>query len=426
MAKELDDTLGDNEEEIDDLEDQVNDVLTKGKTLLYTSLYIDFYDCLYAQRLRWTNHYIPVRYRRPDGLYTEGYIRTVKKREDDLHLLFYKVFSSGREAQTIEVPYKSLYPTYRKFTHLSICFPVTESPVDPIQGPEAIMKDIPPTPLVDIHKIFDTYPGASWTAAEICSMLAAPGSEQFVAKLPNLEQKGTKLCLIKNQVEAAYVLRTLTAPTISTPTKVATSIHDLKDQYNACTRCALGQSRKDRGASIVFGRGNVRDPQIFVIGEAPGAQEEEHGVPFFTEAPAGSILYKVMTAAGIDQNTDCYITNSVLCRPVIGDANGKPEANHITECNSRLKTELALLKPKVVLLLGAYAFRSFYGKDAGSISSRLGWQEEHDKYSVYLAYHPSYIARQLNFAKPEDKSKVKAEYLTHFTEIKKKINGSTT
>jgi uracil-DNA glycosylase family 4 len=90
-------------------------------------------------------------------------------------------------------------------------------------------------------------------------------------------------------------------------------------------------------------------------------QEEKTGITFFPEAPAGGVLFKVMSAVNISQ-ADCYITNSVLCRPEpdtgANTQNGKPEQEHIAACSSRLKMELLITGAKVVVLLGAYAYSS--------------------------------------------------------------------
>jgi DNA polymerase len=207
---------------------------------------------------------------------------------------------------------------------------------------------------------------------------------------------------------------------------VANSIAELKEIYKDCTLCHLGTKRKTRGSPVVFARGKDSKLDLFLIGEAPGTQEERDGIPFNPVAPAGGILDKVMKAVGIDQ-ADCWISNSVICRPAPEEGekgeNGKPDAESIDYCNARLKNELAILQPKVVVLLGSVAYRAFYGKDIEQITKNVGWADQNGSIKTYVLLHPSYIARQLSFAQKDETktAEIKQEYLNHWLEIKKAI-----
>lgn len=383
-----------------------------------------YYHLLYKQRAQWTKHYVPVRFWDKEmELYVEGYIRTiVAPRFDYTSVEVTRLFRAEGQLPIALISFWDVHPTYRKIMRQDENGNVV--PMEPVTVPEGFKLEMDKLPPANIKRLYELYKGLQWTPLEICSMLNLEEAKaEFITKLPFMVKAGSRRCLITAEITDTYTLKMedKSAPVGGGCNRMI----DLRDTYKNCTKCELGTKRAARDASVVFGRGNIFDTKLFIIGEAPGMKEEEDGIPFNPTAPAGSILLKVMEAAGIDQNTECYLTNAVLCRPESeqeGTQNGKPTADAIVACNSRLKNELALLKPKVVLLLGSTAYHAFYGKPpAGSLSSHLGWVEETEKYSVYLAYHPSYIARQLSFlTDPAKKTQFKTDYLKCFQEIKAK------
>ena len=237
-------------------------------------------------------------------------------------------------------------------------------------------------------------------------------------------QKSTawRKCTITGEEAPTYKLRgmQMRQPPIYT-------IQALKDFYKTCTKCSLGIARRNRGIKETCqGRGKP-DARGLIIGEAPGRVEEETGLVFHPSAPAGRILARAMTQAGTTQD-EWYIDNAVCCRPLPKEMdtyaeNGKPEAEHLTACSTRLKTLVLLLKPKVVVLLGAYAYAAWYGHHPQKLGPATGWQP--DKWpKVYVMYHPAYYARKAQKIRPDQRKRLAREYVEEWKKIVEVLHGN--
>lgn len=125
-------------------------------------------------------------------------------------------------------------------------------------------------------------------------------------------------------------------------------LEEFKAKWSNCNQCSLHTGR----TQVVFGDGNI-NARIAIIGEAPGEQEDLHGKPFFPDAPAGSLLNKMLGALDVEiPRDDIYITNTCVCRPHIGDRNRAPTSEEISSCNARLIEELAVIAPDILVLCG--------------------------------------------------------------------------
>jgi DNA polymerase len=157
-----------------------------------------------------------------------------------------------------------------------------------------------------------------------------------------------------------------------------------------CRRCGLCEARK----SIVFGSGNERSPLVFV-GEGPGADEDEQGLPFVGRA--GQLLTQMIdnTAAkeGIPiRREDVYICNVVKCRP---PENRTPLPDEMEICGQFLFRQLMTIKPKAICALGSTAMKALLNTKEGITKSRGKWHKWRD-FPVMITYHPSYLLRQYN------------------------------
>lgn len=134
-----------------------------------------------------------------------------------------------------------------------------------------------------------------------------------------------------------------------------------------CTNCPL------RGSKIVPPEGNPR-AKIAIVGEGPGFQEEQVGAPF--QGPSGALLNRLLDQAGITRS-EVWITNTSLCKPKTVEIDGKVVAPDqvvrisAKHCKSRLDSELAIIKPRVIVGLGAQSVRSVYAQNA-SLKGRRG------------------------------------------------------
>lgn len=160
------------------------------------------------------------------------------------------------------------------------------------------------------------------------------------------------------------------------------SINSIAEKISQCTRCVLSKTRKN----VVPGMG-VENPVVMVIGEGPGEQEDIKGLPFV--GPAGQLLDKMLSSIGLSRQTNCYITNIVKCRP---PHNRNPETVESDACDSFLKAQIAVLKPKVILVLGSPAVKHIFKTDRG-ITSMRGQFFEVSGIPAIATYHPSALLR---------------------------------
>jgi len=178
------------------------------------------------------------------------------------------------------------------------------------------------------------------------------------------------------------------APVASTP--VATGAVDtlnwpeLAERVAACTACPLCEQRKQ----AVLGVGDLNPDWLFV-GEGPGAEEDARGEPFVGQA--GKLLDNMLAALDLVRGSKVYIGNAVKCRP---PGNRTPEAGEMAACRPWLERQIALLKPKIIVLLGKAAVHSLLHDDK-SLASLPGQRFEYQGIPVVVTYHPAYLLRNL-------------------------------
>lgn len=155
-----------------------------------------------------------------------------------------------------------------------------------------------------------------------------------------------------------------------------------------CVKCPnLASSRK----TVVFGVGNIDSPLMFV-GEAPGADEDEQGEPFVGKA--GQLLTKIIETMALKRG-DVYIANILKCRPdTPGQAYGnrKPTPDEMATCIPYLHEQIDLIKPRVLVALGATAVEGLLGKTVGITKLRGNWQT-YRGIPLMPTYHPAYLLR---------------------------------
>jgi len=167
----------------------------------------------------------------------------------------------------------------------------------------------------------------------------------------------------------------------------------LQQSILACQACTLCKQRKQ----AVPGVGDQKADWLF-IGEGPGAEEDERGEPFVGQA--GRLLDAMLAAIDLKRGDDVYIANAVKCRP---PANRTPEAPEMAACLPYLWRQIALLEPRLIVLLGRAAAHSILGVDT-PLSSLRGkpsvFHNGKQAIPVIVTYHPAYLLRTL-----PDKSK---------------------
>ncbi|HTW85994.1 MAG TPA: uracil-DNA glycosylase [Candidatus Sulfotelmatobacter sp.] len=158
----------------------------------------------------------------------------------------------------------------------------------------------------------------------------------------------------------------------------------------ACRKCAIGATRRNS----VFGEG---DPcaALMVVGEGPGETEDKLGRPFVGRA--GELLDKMLLAIGLPRE-DVFICNTVKCRPTIDVghrlANRAPTPDEMRNCRPFLDEQIALIRPRVILALGAPAAKSFLGERFSISRQRGQWHEGPLGIPIIATFHPAYVLRQ--------------------------------
>ena len=162
----------------------------------------------------------------------------------------------------------------------------------------------------------------------------------------------------------------------------ALQLQKLYETYKKCLSCPLEILENH---NIVLGSGNP-DAQLMIIGEAPGKDEDEQGIPFVGRS--GKFLTKILSLLGIDRK-ELFITNTVKCRP---PQNRKPTPLEAKTYKDLLISEINIIKPKVICTLGSTAIESLLEKPI-KIGEVHGTPLIFNSITIIPTYHPSYIMR---------------------------------
>jgi DNA polymerase len=159
------------------------------------------------------------------------------------------------------------------------------------------------------------------------------------------------------------------------------ALRRLEEKARTCRRCRLSQQRKH----AVFGTGGMKKGVLF-IGEGPGANEDQQGIPFVGRA--GKLLDRMLASIGL-RREDVYITNIVKCRP---PGNRDPKTDEVNACWPYLSRQLELLKPRVIVTLGSPAAKTLLETGQG-ISRLRGRFHDYEGIPLLPLYHPAYLLR---------------------------------
>ena len=152
-------------------------------------------------------------------------------------------------------------------------------------------------------------------------------------------------------------------------------------QVAGCTKCRLSQGR----TQVVFGVGDPAADLMFV-GEAPGFHEDKQGYPFVGQA--GKLLDKLLAGIGLERS-NVYVANVLKCRP---PGNRNPEPQEVAECEPHLRRQIALIRPKVIVVLGRFAAQSLL-RTTTPIGKLRGTVHTYEGIPVVVTYHPAYLLR---------------------------------
>ena len=192
---------------------------------------------------------------------------------------------------------------------------------------------------------------------------------------------------VKNRAESNAGVQTVRDP--------VAELKAIREDIGECTRCILHKGR----TQIVFGVGNPKAELMF-IGEAPGADEDQQGLPFVGRA--GQLLTNMIGAMGLTRE-DIYIANIIKCRP---PGNRTPEREECETCSPFLMRQIAAIRPKAIVALGAVAAKTLLAINAPMAELRGRWYDfvpqvaktfrsgaEVPPIKLAVTYHPAYLLR---------------------------------
>ena len=156
---------------------------------------------------------------------------------------------------------------------------------------------------------------------------------------------------------------------------------ELEQEVKKCEKCNLCKTRKN----VVFGVGN-KESKIMFIGEGPGADEDMQGEPFVGKA--GKLMNQALIGIGVKRE-EIYIANIVKCRP---PGNRNPEKEETEACMPYLESQIKLIKPEVIVLLGSVALKNILGEEYGITVSRGKWFNK-ENIQYLPTWHPAALLR---------------------------------
>ncbi|GAC1587530.1 MAG: uracil-DNA glycosylase [Candidatus Velthaea sp.] len=178
--------------------------------------------------------------------------------------------------------------------------------------------------------------------------------------------------------------------TLAERTRRERAIEGAAAVVEACRKCGIGATR----TQSVYGEG---DPcaAVMVVGEGPGETEDRLGRPFVGRA--GELLEQMLGAIGLARE-DVFICNTVKCRPTLDDGkrlrNRAPDPQEMKNCRPYLEQQIEIIRPRIILALGAPAAKSFMGEKFSITKQRGRWFEGPDGIPTIATFHPAYILRQ--------------------------------
>jgi len=171
------------------------------------------------------------------------------------------------------------------------------------------------------------------------------------------------------------------------------TIEQIAQEIKICRNCPLWEKR----TNAVPGEG-VLQPLVLVIGEGPGEDEDRQGRPFVGRA--GQLLDKMLDSIGLSRKTNCFIANVVKCRPPF---NRDPYPEETSACSNYLQRQIALLKPKFILIVGRIAAQTLLQTtdSIGKIRGKFTEISVGDmKIPLIATYHPAALLRNEEYKRP--------------------------
>jgi uracil-DNA glycosylase family 4 len=253
--------------------------------------------------------------------------------------------------------------------------------------------------------------------------MTKPALELVIAALETIREESDRaprasraaLARLKGVDSVAFSLRETSSPAARPgASNKAESLAVIRERVRACTKCAhLACSR----TQTVFGVGNPSADLMF-IGEAPGVDEDQQGEPFVGRA--GQLLTRILKAMNFARE-DVYIANILKCRPDMPSGsfgNRPPTATEMQTCRPYLVEQIEIIRPSVLVALGAVAVEGLLGT-RGTMRELRGRWHTYNGIPLMITYHPAYLLRN---QAPSEKRKVWEDMLQVLERLKRPIS----
>lgn len=234
-------------------------------------------------------------------------------------------------------------------------------------GPERVAPPAsPPLPKAPVRASAPLTPGPARLPLRVPAIAGAPAPVTTEAAAPTVAGRGERAARI-----------------------AALDWDALESDIRGCKACVLCERRKQ----AVPGVGD-RQASWMLVGEGPGAEEDQRGEPFVGQA--GRLLDNMLAAIGLARGKDVYIANAVKCRP---PHNRTAERGEVAACLPYLDRQIELVQPRLLIALGRPAAQALLDREL-AISAARGKRFERQGIPVVVTYHPAYLLRN-----PQDKAK---------------------
>jgi len=161
------------------------------------------------------------------------------------------------------------------------------------------------------------------------------------------------------------------------------SYDELREVALSCNRCRLSTNR----TQVVFSDGPA-DARLMVVGEAPGANEDQSGLPFV--GAAGKYLDLLLATVGLGREDSVYIANVIKCRP---PGNRDPKDDEIEACSPYLRKQIELVRPEALLAVGSFSGKLLTGRGDTTLGALRGKVHHYHGVPLVVTYHPAALLR---------------------------------